>query len=502
MESNNRKAFQVLLINTVAFTVCFAAWMTNGVLVTFLVDNGVYAWSKVQIGWLIGIPVLTGSIMRLPVGILTDKYGGRRVYAALMLLAAVPMFLLSYADSYLQFALASLGFGLTGASFAVGIAYTSVWFARERQGTALGIFGAGNAGAALTSMGAPFLVRWLTAGEAGLDGWRTLPRLYAAALVAMTVVFWIFTFEKRSSAADGKSLMQRLAPLGRVRVWRFGLYYFFVFGGFVALAQWLIPYYVNVYELDLATAGLMAAIFTLPSGVIRALGGWMSDRYGARAVMYWVLGISAVCCFLLTVPRMDIQAPGQGVMAVRSGEITSVSPQEIVLGDKSLPLVTVPAERITLSNDNDTLIWPHFEFWQEPVVEVGQAVQRKELLARGVTHIYFQANVWIFTGLVFVLGIAMGIGKAAVYKHIPDYFPDEVGVVGGIVGVMGGLGGFVCPILFGYMLQSTGVWTTNWMFFFVVTVICLVWMHLVIGRLMRAKAPEYLRDIEQMEPAS
>jgi len=241
LESENRRSIQVLVLNTVAFTVCFAAWMTNGVLVTFLVNNGVFAWSKVQIGWLIGIPVLTGSITRLPVGILTDKYGGRRVYTLLMLLSAIPMFLLSYADSYPQFILASLGFGLTGASFAVGIAYTSVWFKKQRQGTALGIFGAGNAGAALTSMGAPFLVRWLTSGEAGLDGWRNLPRIYAAGLVAMSILFWFLTFEKRASSTDGKTLRQRLDPLERMRVSRFGLYYCFVFGGFVALAQWLIP---------------------------------------------------------------------------------------------------------------------------------------------------------------------------------------------------------------------------------------------------------------------
>ena len=493
---DRRKALQVLTLNTLAFTVCFAAWMTNGVLVTFLVDNGLYDWDKVQIGWLIGIPVLTGSITRLPVGILTDRFGGRRVYTLLMLLSALPMFLLSYADSYAEFALAGLGFGLTGASFAVGIAYTSVWFAPRNKGTALGVFGAGNAGAALTSMGAPLLIRRLTSTDAGLEGWRQLPRLYALGLAVTAVLFWFLTFERRASSADGKSLGQQLAVLGRMRVWRFGLYYFFVFGGFVALAQWLIPYYVNVYEVTLATAGMLAAIFTLPSGVIRALGGWMSDRLGARTVMYLVLGVSAGACALLIVPRMDIQAPGQGIMATRAGVVTSVTEDRIELDGIVVPLVARPAHTITLRNDDDTLIWPNFEFWQEPSVTVGQTVKRRDLLARGVTHIYFQANVWVFTALVFGLGIAMGIGKAAVYKHIPDYFPDEVGVVGGVVGVLGGLGGFVCPILFGYMLQYTGIWTTNWMFFLAVTVACLAWMHLVVRRMMRAEVPDLVRHIE------
>ncbi len=494
--SERGRAIVVLTMNTFAFTVCFACWMMNGVLATFLVDNGVFRWNTVEIGWLIGIPVLTGSITRLPVGVLTDRYGGRVVYALLMLLSAIPLWLVSYAGGYGSFFLASLGFGLTGASFAVGIAYTSVWFAKKHQGTALGIFGAGNAGAAVTSMGAPYLLRWLTSGEAGLEGWRNLPRIYAGALVATAVLFFLLTHSRKVEGAQGKTLAERLAPLKELRVWRFGLYYFFVFGGFVALAQWLIPYYLNVYSVTLATAGLLAAIFSLPSGVIRALGGWMSDRMGARVVMYWVLGSSVLCCALLVVPRMDIQSPGRGIMASAPGRVTSVAPGAVTIGSQSYALERPPANPTNFDNDPDVLVWPHFEFWQEPVVKEGEQVQRKELIARGVTHIYFQANIWVFTALVFILGIAMGIGKAAVYKHIPDYFPRDVGVVGGIVGVLGGLGGFVCPIVFGYLLRWTGIWTTCWMFFLGVTVACFVWMHAVVRRIMKDRAPELLRQIE------
>jgi NNP family nitrate/nitrite transporter-like MFS transporter len=494
--SDSSKAIRVLILNTLAFTVCFAAWMMNGVLATFLVDNGLEQWDRVELGWLIGIPVLTGSVMRLPLGVLTDKYGGRTVYTLLMLCSAVPMWLLSYASGYREFLWCSLGFGLSGASFAVGIAYTSVWFPKERQGTALGIFGAGNAGSAVTSMCAPSLLKWLTSEGANLEGWRNLPRIYAGFLALTAIVFFVFTHEKKVEEAQGKTLRQRLAPLNNVRVWRFGVYYFFVFGGFVALAQWLIPYYVSVYEMSLVTAGVMATIFSLPSGVVRAAGGWLSDRFGARAVMYWVLGVSVLCCALLIVPRMDIQAPGQGVIAAGPSRVTDVSNDSIVVGDKTLALRQRPTDSVNLMNDPTALILPKFEFWQEPVVRAGDTVKRKQLLARGVTHIYFQANVWIFTGLVFLLGIAMGIGKAAVYKHIPDYFPTEVGVVGGIVGVIGGLGGFVCPIIFGYMLEHTGIWTTTWIFFFVVALVCLAWMHVVVRRMMRARVPELLSDIE------
>jgi NNP family nitrate/nitrite transporter-like MFS transporter len=463
--------------------------MINGVLVTFLVDSGRYAWTATQVGWLIGAPVLTGSVLRLPVGVLTDRYGGRRIFTAVMLLAALPLYGLGYADSYLQFLMISLAFGLSGASFSVGIAYCSVWYPRERQGTALGIFGAGNAGAAITSMLAPTILRHLTQDGADLEAWRWLPKLYALVLAATAVIFFVLTTERCADPGVTRSLSQRLAPLRYIRVWRFGLYYFLVFGCFVALAQWLIPYYVNVYAMSIASAGLLASVFSLPSGVIRALGGWMSDRWGARCVMYWVLGICLVGCVMLIVPRMDIHSPGQGVMARKAGTVTAVEREAIIVGNERYPLLTSDSQAFE-ARRTQHLIWPTSSTWQEPIVQPGQQVVKRQLLARGITHIYFQANIWIFTALVFIVGIAMGIGKAAVYRHIPDYFPNEVGVVGGIVGVLGGLGGFIGPILFGYLIAWTGIWTTCWMFLALISAISLVWMHLVIQQMQRAAQPE------------
>ena len=331
----------------------------------------------------------------------------------------------------------------------MGIAYTSLWYPKKQQGTALGIFGAGNAGAALTSMGAPVLLRMFTDGGVDPDGWRLLPKIYAAALVVMTLAFWSLTFSKKVEHGHEMSLAERLRPLKEVRVWRFGLYYFFVFGGFVALAQWLIPYYVNAYTATVATAGLLASIYTLPSGVIRALGGWLSDKFGARTVMYWVLGGSALCCFLLIMPRMDVFAPGEGVMAMRGGEVTSVADDHVEVDGMRYDVRVREGNPKLEEVDRTTLIMPSGEAWQEPVVKLGDKVSKRQLLARGVTRVFFQANIWVFTAIVFIIGILMGIGKAAVYKHIPEYFPKDVGVVGGIVGVLGGLGGFTCPILFG-----------------------------------------------------
>jgi NNP family nitrate/nitrite transporter-like MFS transporter len=497
--TDERKAWVVLGMNTLAFGICFACWMLYGVLITFLVDNGIFKWNAAEMGWLIGIPVLTGSIMRLPVGVLTDRYGGRGVFAILMLISAVSIFMVSYCDSFMQFLIAGLCFGLSGAGFAVGIAYTSVWFSKERQGTALGIFGAGNAGAAITSFAAPQLLLLLTNNMQNVEGWRLLPRFYAGALIITTILFWLFTYPKRVEGKEDLTLLQQLQPLKNIRVWRFGMYYFFVFGGFVALSQWLIPYYLNVYGMSLALAGLMAAMFSLPSGVIRALGGWLSDRFGARNVMYAVFVSCLLCSALLSVPRMDIQSPGQGVMAKQNGTVTAVSAEQIVVDGVSYPLKAKQADDIiTIADKNvEMLVWPTFTSWQEPVVQVGASIQKKQLLARGVTHIFFQANVWIFTLLVLVIGVMTGIGKAAVYRYIPDYFPTDVGVVGGIVGVIGGLGGFVGPILFGYLLNYTGIWTTCWMFFTVLIVVCLAWMHWTISHMMNERSPDIARHFEK-----
>ncbi len=490
------RAHVVLALNTIAFTVCFAAWMLNGVLVTFLVDNQVFEWTASQMGILIGIPVLTGSLTRLPLGMLTDKFGGRPVYTLLMLASAVPMFLLGHADSYGEFLVASLGFGLTGGSFAVGIAFSSVWYSRVHQGTALGIFGAGNAGAAVTTLGAPTLLGSLTADGANMDGWRTLPAIYALVLVVMAVIFFLGTKNKKPRGAESKTVRQLLSPLKDARVWRFGLYYFLVFGGFVALAQWLVPYYLNVYGMTIVMAGLMTSIFSLPSGVIRALGGWLSDRFGPRRVFYSVLVTVATCCFLLMFPKMDIESPGRGVMARQSGTVTAVSAEFVRVDDRRYPLRGRVGGVTQAYSETETLVLPVITTWQEAVVEPGDVVAKRQLIARGITHIYFQANVWIFTGLILIVGIAMGTGSAAVYKYIPEYFPSDVGVVGGIVGVLGGLGGFVSPILFGFMLDGVGLWTTTWMFLLTVALACLVWLTLVVRRMLRAAAPDLATEIE------
>jgi NNP family nitrate/nitrite transporter-like MFS transporter len=476
----------MLALSTLAFTVCFACWMLNGVLVTFLAGNQVFDWGPIEIGWLLGIPVLTGSIFRLPAGMLTDKFGGRPVFGILLLLCAVPMFLLSFANDFFTFALCSFGFGLTGVGFAIGIAYTSVWYPKHWQGRALGIFGVGNAGAALTTMLAPTILKNLTNEGADIDQWRTLPQIYALMLVVMGVVFLIFTTNKKP-ATNNKTIRIMLQPLKSTRVWRFGLYYFLVFGCFVAFSQWLVPYFTNVYYLPLVTAGLFATAFSLPSGLIRAIGGWMSDKWGGRSVMNVVLLSSVLICFFLIVPKMEVYSPGKGINARNDGVVTEISADLIKVGTVSYPLIKSVRDHV--EEDNGNLIFPTKEVWQEAVVKEGDVIKRKTLLAKGKTRIFFQANIWVFAILVFLIGSIWGIGKAAVYRLIPDHFPEDVGVVGGMVGVIGGLGGFVCPIIFGYLLEGTGLWTSCWMFMFFLSAICLFWMHHVVKRMRKEGHP-------------
>ena len=484
-----------LVMSTFAFTVCFACWVINGVLVAYLVNNNIVAFSTSQTSWLLALPILTGAVSRVPLGLMTDRYGGRTIFAVLMLVTAIPLFLLSYAESYVEFLLASLGFGLAGGGFAIGVGYVAAWFKKEKAGTALGIFGMGNAGAAATTLVAPSLLVWLTSDGGDPEQWRVLPQMYAALLALTAVAFFVLTRNRVGDAAQSQPLSVRLAPLYNIRVWRFGLYYFLVFGSFVAIAQWLVPYSVNVYQISIIQAGLLASLFSLPSGVIRAAGGWLSDQFGARKVMHWVFMSCIISCAVLAIPRMEIDSAGRGIVAAKPGEVVKISSTSVSVNGQSYSLVPRP-DKTPRELDTGHMFLPHVTSWQQPAVEVGQQVKKKELVASGVTKIYYPANLWVFGFFVLVFGVATGIGKAGVYKFIPEYFPQNVGAVGGMVGLLGAMGGFVLPPLFGWALETTGVWASCWLILAILSVICVVWMQRVVRRMVEAEAPELANLID------
>ena len=408
-------AASALWVSTFAFTACFAVWTIFSIIGVQIKTN--LGLSEAQFGLLVGTPILTGSLVRVFLGVWTEQFGGRRVNLIVMVLAAAATFLLSYAQTYGQFLIAALGVGMAGGAFAVGVAYVSKFYPAGRQGTALGIFGAGNVGAAVTTFAAPFVMLAL--------GWEAVAQIWAGALLIIALGFFLLTRDepqlvaRRRSGERAAAAWMQLTPLKDLRVWRFALYYFFVFGGFVALALWLPHYLTGAYGVGIGVAGMLAAAYSIPGSLFRVFGGWLSDKIGARKVMYLTFAISVICTFILSYPATAYVVDG----------------------------------------------------------------------IEGPIRFRLAISLPVFTALVFVLGFAMSLGKAAVYKHIPVYYPDHVGSVGGLVGMIGGLGGFIMPIVFGALNDLTGVWTSCFMLLFLLVLTALVWMHFAVRRMERRRAP-------------
>lgn len=392
---------RVLTLATVGFTVFFAVWVMFAIVgIPLRKELGL---TDGEFALLVAIPILTGSILRVPIGLATDKLGGRLVFTALLLVTAVPTYFVSRADGYTELLILGFLIGVAGTSFAAGIAWTSAWFPPESQGFALGTFGAGNIGASITKLLAPTLVTALPAAGAASGvvpgGWRFVPFIYALMLVAMAAVCWLMAPTPDRRPARGRPVRDQLDPLRYSRVWRFGLYYIVVFGAYVALALWLPKYYVDVYDLDLRMAGLLTSLFIFPASLLRPLGGWLSDRLGPRPVTYTAF-------------------------IVMCGTLVGLS---------------------------------------------------------------FGLGVWLFTVLVVLVGVTMGIGKASVYKYVADYFPRDVGAVGGLVGAIGGLGGFALPLLFAWAKDVTGKPQSTFVVLLAGALFSLAWLHVVVWRMKRAE---------------
>lgn len=426
-------AVSVLTLSTIAFTLMFAVWLMFGILGIPIRDE--FGLTDVQLSWLTAVAVLNGSIWRLPAGIITDRFGGRRVFAIMLLAAAIPTFLVSFAHDYGVLLVLAFFVGIAGNSFSAGVSWNNAWWPDARKGFALGVFGAGNVGASVTKLIGPGLIA-ATAGSTYLGwivgGWRLVPVLYAVLLVVMAAFVWFLAPRPDLLPGQGRSLRSQLRPLRHLRVWRFSLYYVAVFGAYVALSAWLPLYYVDNYGLDLGVAALLTASFIFPASLLRPLGGWFSDRFGARRVMYATFTVMLAVLFFLSLPS------GHLVVQTVDGSATALP--------FTMPLAA-------------------------------------------------------FASLVFVLGCAMGVGKAAVYKHIPDYFPADVGSVGGLVGMLGGLGGFILPPVFAYALALTGLPTSTFAILFVLTAACAVWMHLTVWRMLHTHSPQLAGRLESGELA-
>ena len=227
-------------------------------------------------------------------------------------------------------------------------------------------------------------------------------------MLGTLVLFWLFSHsDPRHLVPSNIGFGEQLKALKDPKVLKYCQYYSIVFGGYVALSLWMVQYYVGEYGLDIRAAALLAACFSLPGGVLRAVGGILSDKYGAHSVTWWVMWVSWVCLFLLSYPQTDFTI----------------------------------------------------------------------LTVNGPASFHIGLNIYAFTGLMALLGVAFAFGKASVFKYISDDYSHNIGAISGIVGLAGGLGGFVLPILFGLLMDLTGIRSSAFMLMYGVVWVSLIWMY-------------------------
>lgn len=395
---HQRQAWAVLIGSTLAFTASFMVWMVFGVIAIPIGRD--LQLTATEIGVMMGVPILVGSLARFPLGRWADDGNGRRLTLWLLALTVPALWLLAYSSAYWQILLAGGLMGLSGGVFAVGTPYVARWFDPSRQGTAMGIFGCGNSGAALNQMIAPVLVVAF--------GWTVVPQVYSVFVLLAMLVFWLMSEEE--SPCPGPSPMNwrsQLRLLREPRILRYCQYYSVVFGGFVALSLWLVQHYVGEYGLNIRNAALLAVLCTLPGALMRGLGGVLADRFGAHAVTWWVMWLSWICLFLLSYPSTDL--------TIRTNT--------------------------------------------------------------GYLSLHLGLGVEAFTFLAIVLGVAWAFGRASVFKYISQDYPDAIGSVTGVVSMVGGLAGFVLPVLFGFLLDVTGVRSSAFMLLYGWVWLSLIWIY-------------------------
>lgn len=389
-------AYRVLFVSTFAFVVCFAVWMAFGVIGIPIRHE--LNLNATEFGLLTATPILSGALLRLPLGIWTDRFGGRIVMTILLIVAAIPVWLVMYATALWQFLGVGFCLGAVGASFAVGTPYVARFFPANRRGFAMGFFGAGTSGAALNMFVAPAIVNaW---------GWHAVPRIYSVALLVTAAIFWLLSApDPGAGGKNAPGLKQQFQVLRDPRVWKYCQYYSLTFGGFTALSVWMPQYFAGEYGLGIASAAALAACFSLPAGALRAVGGALSDRFGAHALTWWVLWLAWIALFLLSYPQTQL---------------------------------------------------------------VVQTV-------RGPANFHVGLNLWTFTPLLFVLGVSLAFGMASTFKYLGDDFSQSLGIVTGIVGLAGGLGGFLLPILWGGLLDVLGIRSSAFMLLYGI-----VWVSLIL----------------------
>ena len=400
MQTLNSKAYIALSLATIAFAANFSVWVLYAVIGINLKAD--LQLSGTEFGLLLSTPMFSGALLRFPVGFLVERYSPKKVYIFQMLVVIPPLFVLQFAQSLQDYLLLGLLTGISGVSFTIGIRYVVDWFDSKHQGTAMGIFGAGNAGAAITLAVVPLIIEHV--------GFQFVGTIYAIGMLVTVLLFGFIAPETPEYIArkHHTNWREHIEPLKHVNVWRFGLYYYFVFGSYLALILWLPQYYVSAYKLPINQAMALTLLYVASSSLIRAAGGWFADKFGARSVNWSVFWVCLVCLFFLSYP---------------------------------------------------------------PTTMIIQGVKQD-------VHLNINVNVWVFTALIFIIGIAQGFGRASVYKIIYDYYPKQMGSVGGVVATIGALGGCTLPLLFGLIIDFIGVYSACFMLLYGVLAACMLLMYI------------------------
>ena len=372
LRSNRSNTLQ-LILGTGAFALCFAVFGSVSAMMPVLKKQ--FHLAPMQASIAMAIPVLLGSLGRIPLGLLADRIGGRKIFIWTMVLSIAAALFMGKVETYSQLLLFGLFTGIALASFSVGVAFVSGWYPPEKQGFALGVYGAGNVGQSLAAFGAPLLFAHA--------GFRNTFWSFAALLAVWCVLFIAFAKDAPRTAAP-KSFMQMVQPLSEKMSWVLSFFYFLTFGGFVAMSIYLPMFLTDLFKLTPQDAGFRTAGFVLLATFMRPVGGWLSDKVGGLTILHWIFPFVAAMALFMTLQTM------------------------------------VP-----------------------------------------------------FTIGALGMAAAIGLGNGAVFKLVPLYFPQSVGAVTGLVGAMGGLGGFFPPLALGLIRQQTGSFLWGFVLLAVFALLCL-----------------------------
>ena len=360
-----------LIASFLHFDLSFMLWVLLGALGIYITES--LRLNAGQKAMVVAIPILSGSLLRVPLGLLGDRIGGKRVGIAMLVFLFLPLTLgWQFGDTLPTLLGIGLMLGTAGASFAVALPLASRWYPAEKQGLVMGIAAAGNSGTAITNLLAPRLANHL--------GWHNVLGL-AMIPLAIVLVAFILLARDCPTQAKGQPIKHYLRALKQSDMWWFCLFYSVTFGGYVGLSSFLPLFFRDQYHVTPITAGYLTALGAIGGSLVRPLGGWLADKFGGVKMLNVLLALIGLAYLLAA------QLPSLALMSA------------ILVG-----------------------------------------------------------------GMLF-----LGLGNGAVFQLVPQRFRHEIGVATGVVGALGGLGGFLLPNVLGQIKQASGSFASGFIILAVVS---------------------------------